>query len=100
MGNKKGRIIRRDIQIISLVKRFLKYRTIPGTPGVRIVGDDGGVVARGAGELAAVPGLLLQVADNRSLGHVANGHHVTNRQMGLESATVTERKLISIRPTK
>ncbi len=47
------------------------------------MGDDGGVVAGCAGQLPAVPGLLLQVADDGALGHVADGHHVPDGQVGL-----------------
>ncbi len=57
--------------------------TVPGALGVGVVGDDGGVVAGCAGQLPAVPGLLLQVADDGALGHVADGHHVPDGQVGL-----------------
>ena len=58
----------------------------PGPVGVGVVGDHGGVVAAGPGQLAAVPGLLLQVADDGSLGHVANGHHIADGDLGLLAA--------------
>ena len=58
----------------------------PGPVGVGVVGDHGGVVAAGSGQLAAVPGLLLQVADDGSLGHVANGHHIADGDLGLLAA--------------
>ena len=61
----------------------------PGPVGVGVVGDHGGVVAAGPGELPTVSGLLLEVADDGSLGHVANGHHVADGQLGL-LATVHE----------
>lgn len=47
------------------------------------MGDDSGVVARGASKLAAVTGLLLQVADNGTFGHGADGQHIANLQVGL-----------------
>ena len=55
----------------------------PGPVGVGVVGDHGGVVAAGPRQLPAVPGLLLQVADDGSLGHVADGHHVADGDLGL-----------------
>jgi len=58
----------------------------PGPVGVRVVGNHGGVVAAGPGELAAVTSLLLEVADDGSLGHVTNGHHITNGQLRLLAA--------------
>ena len=61
----------------------------PGPLGVGVVSDDGSVVSAGPGELAAVTGLLLEVADNSSLGHVADGHHVTDGEVCL-LATVDE----------
>jgi len=53
---------------------------------IGVVGDDGGVVARGSGEFAAVSHLLLELADDGSLGHSANGHHVSDRQVRLLAA--------------
>ena len=58
----------------------------PGPVGVGVVGDHGGVVPARSGQLAAVPGLLLQVADDGSLGHVANGHHVADGELRLLAA--------------
>ena len=58
----------------------------PGPVGVGVVGDHGGVVTARSGQLAAVPGLLLQVADDGSLGHVANGHHVADGELRLLAA--------------
>merc|ERR1719146_394460 len=40
----------------------------PGPVGVGVVGDHGGVVAAGPRQRPAVPGLLLQVADDGSSG--------------------------------
>jgi len=53
---------------------------------VRIVGNDGGVVAGSSGEFASVSQLLLQLADDGSLGHGAHGHHVADGQTGLLAA--------------
>ena len=58
----------------------------PGPVGVGVVGDHGGVVTARSGQLAAVPGLLLQVADDGSLGHVANRHHVADGELRLLAA--------------
>ena len=58
----------------------------PGSLGVRVVGDDGGVVAGGPGELSPVAGLLLEVGDDGSLGHGADGHHIAEREVGLLAA--------------
>merc|ERR1719234_960227 len=65
----------------------------PGPLGVRVVGDDGGVVAGGPGKLAAVPSLLLQVAHNDSLRHVADGHDVADGEVSL---LATVHKLSSV----
>merc|ERR1719393_174877 len=65
----------------------------PGPVGVGVVGDHGGVVAAGPGELPTVSGLLLEVADDGSLGHVANGHHVADGDLGL---LTTVHKLSSV----
>merc|ERR1719228_975950 len=54
--------------------------------GARVVGDDGGVVAGGPSELAAITSLLLEVAHDGSLGHVADGHHVADGKVGLLAA--------------
>jgi len=58
----------------------------PGLLGVRIVGDDGGVVSRSTGDTAAVSGLLLQVGDDGTFGHLSDWHHVAHSQLGLLSA--------------
>merc|ERR1719219_1225487 len=58
----------------------------PGPVGVRVVGNHGGVVAASPGQLPAVSGLLLQIADNCSLGHLTNGHHVSNGDLSLFAA--------------
>merc|ERR1719315_470680 len=62
------------------------WRLHPGPLGVGVVGDHGGVVAAGPGELATISGLLLEIADNGSLGHVADGHDVANGDVGLLAA--------------
>ena len=53
------------------------------------MGDHGGVVTRGSGHLAAVPGLLLQVADNGTLWHVSHGHYIPDGELGF-AATVNK----------
>ena len=50
------------------------------------MGDDGSVVAGSSGEFAAISQLLLQLADDGSLGHGAHGHHVADGQTGLLAA--------------
>ena len=50
------------------------------------MGDHGGIVAGGPGELAAITSLLLKVAHDGSLGHVADGHHVADGKVGLLAA--------------
>lgn len=57
-----------------------------GLLGVLVVGNHGGVVARGAGQTATITGLLLQVADDGTLGHLAEGHHVADLKGGLAAA--------------
>jgi len=57
-----------------------------GLLGVLVVGNHGGVVARGAGQTASITGLLLQVADDGTLGHLAQGHHVADLEGGLATA--------------
>ena len=61
----------------------------PGPVSVGVVGNHGGVVAAGPGELAAVTCLLLEVTDDGSLGHVTDGHHISDGQLDL-LATVHE----------
>merc|ERR1712212_150079 len=53
---------------------------------IRIVGDDGGVVAGGSGQFATISQFLLQLADDGSLGHGTNGHHVADGQTGFLAA--------------
>jgi len=60
-----------------------------GPLGVGVVGNNGSVVTGCPGDLSSVPSLLLEVADNGSLGHVANGHHVADGEVSLTS-TVDE----------
>ena len=43
-------------------------------------------LTRGPGEPAAVAGLLLQVADDGTLGHAADGQHVADLEGGLDAA--------------
>merc|ERR1719394_714942 len=50
------------------------------------MGDDGGVVAGSSGQFAAVSQLLLQLADDGSLGHGSDGHHVADGQTSLLTA--------------
>lgn len=47
---------------------------------IGVVADDGDVVARGAGERATVTNLLLDVRDDGTLGHGAEGKDVANGQ--------------------
>ena len=47
------------------------------------VANDGGVVARGAGEGSTVTDLLLDVEDNGTLGARAEGDNVADRESGL-----------------
>ncbi|KAI3485285.1 hypothetical protein L1887_51398 [Cichorium endivia] len=53
---------------------------------VGVVADDGGVVARGAGERATVTGLLLDVADNGTFGERREGENVGDVQGSLLTA--------------
>merc|ERR1719483_482640 len=55
----------------------------PGPLGVSIVSDDCGIISTGPGKLATVTGLLLKVADNGSLRHLANRHHIANGDVSL-----------------
>ena len=48
--------------------------------------NDGGVVARSAGECATVAGFLLDVADNGALGALADGKDVARCEGGLFAA--------------
>lgn len=54
-----------------------------GLAVVGVVTDDGRVVPGSASEAAAVTGLLLNVADDGTFGHLADGHHVADAQSGL-----------------
>lgn len=47
---------------------------------IGVVADDGDVVARGTAQGAAVTDLLLDVGDNGTLGHGAQGQDVADRQ--------------------
>merc|ERR1719431_87573 len=53
---------------------------------IRVVGDDGGVVAGSSGQFAAISQLFLQLADDGSLGHGADWHHVADGQRRLLAA--------------
>jgi len=50
------------------------------------VSDDGSVVTRSSGERTSVPGLLLDVADDGTLGALSDGEDVADVQGGLLSA--------------
>jgi len=63
-------------------RRQLDFRLVV----IRVVGDDGGVVAGSSGQFAAISQLLLQLADDGSLGHGADGHHVADGQRRLLAA--------------
>lgn len=47
---------------------------------VGVVADDGRVVAARTRQRTTVAGLVLDVADDRTLGHLADGQHVADRQ--------------------
>jgi hypothetical protein len=49
---------------------------------VRVVGDDGGVVARGTSKGSAVAILVLNVADDGTFGEVSNGENVADSELG------------------
>merc|ERR1711962_1858558 len=53
---------------------------------IRVVGDDGGVVAGSSGQFAAISQLLLKLTDDGSLRHGADGHHVADGQRRLLAA--------------
>ena len=59
---------------------------LPGLVGVRVVGNDGSIIAGCSGDLASISELLLKVANNGSLGHLANGQNVSNAELCLLSA--------------
>jgi hypothetical protein len=50
---------------------------------VLVVSNDGGVVARGTGKGSAVTNLLLDVEDDGTLGALAEGKNVADREGGL-----------------
>ena len=52
---------------------------------VRVVGDDGGIVARGTGKSSAIAVLVLNVADDGSLGEVADGQDVSDSELGCKA---------------
>lgn len=53
---------------------------------VGVVGNDGGVVAGSTRQPATVPGLLFQVADNGTFGHLSQRHYIADLQIGLLAA--------------
>ena len=53
-----------------------------GLFGVRVVRDDGSVIAGSAGQATAVTGLLLDVTDLGSLGHDSDRENVAGLQDG------------------
>merc|ERR1719199_810533 len=57
-----------------------------GDVRVGVVGHDDGVVAGAARKVAAVANLRLEVADDGTLGHGADGQHVANGENGLLTA--------------
>ena len=50
------------------------------------MGDDGGIIAGGPGQSAAVTSLLLQVAHNGTFGHGADGNNIADVERRLLSA--------------
>lgn len=50
------------------------------------MGDDGSIITRSSGNTATISGLFFQAGHNGTLGHLTNGHHVANSQLGLLSA--------------
>lgn len=57
-----------------------------GDAEIRVVGNDDGVVTGSTGKGTTVTGFLLDVADNGTLGHRAEGEDITNVQLGLLTA--------------
>lgn len=57
-----------------------------GDACVWVVGNDDGVVPRGASDGASVSSLLLQVANDGSLRHGADGLHVADMESGVFAA--------------
>lgn len=50
-----------------------------GLLGVGVVRDDGGVVARGARQFAAIARFLLELAHDCTFGHLTHWQNVANR---------------------
>lgn len=50
---------------------------------IGVVADDGDVVARGTAQSATVTNLLLDVRDDGTFGHRAEGQNVANSQVGV-----------------
>ena len=63
-----------------------RWETDAGLALVNRVSDDGGVVSRGTGKSTTVTGLLLDVADDGSLGAGGNREDVSDREGGLLTA--------------
>ena len=57
-----------------------------GETSVGVVGDDDAVLAGSLGEDATVTELRLHVADDSTLGHVANGKNVAHNELRLLTA--------------
>mmetsp|Transcript_6085 Transcript_6085/g.15487 ORF Transcript_6085/g.15487 Transcript_6085/m.15487 type:complete len:221 (-) Transcript_6085:62-724(-) len=55
----------------------------PSDSGIRVLGHDDPVGSGGPGEAASVSSVPLDVAHDGSLGHGADGHHVTDGKAGL-----------------
>jgi hypothetical protein len=49
---------------------------------VGVVGNDGGIVSRSTGERSTVTDLLLNVEDDGTLGHLADGKDVSDGELG------------------
>ena len=58
----------------------------PGPFCIRIVGDDCCVVAWCTGNTATISGLFFQVRYNGTFGHAADGHHISDGQLGFLTA--------------
>jgi len=63
-----------------------RWHLHPCPLGLWVVGDDDGVVAGGARDPAAIAGLLLEVRDDGSLGHLSDGHDISHGELGLLAA--------------
>eukprot|EP01084_Bolivina_argentea_P014424 26944_1 len=57
-----------------------------GATGLLVVGDQDAVVTAGTGDGGTVTGLGLDVADDATLGDLAQGHDVADGKLGLGSA--------------